>query len=1011
MKINKIYIKNINSLRGEHLIDFTASPLAESGIFAIAGPTGSGKSTILDAILLAIYNRVPRLGGAQVSKNMVEERGAILSQNAAEAVAEVEYSCASGVFATRWEISHNRNKRLRDYDMRLRDAVTGATLVEKKSEVVERNAQLIGLSYDQFIRSMMLPQGEFALFLKSGKNERGKLLEKITGQSLYTELGRSAFERNKILAAATADLQRRLDDLASLRLADDAHAALEADFARCDAQAAALAKERDELQRVVDQKKNAERLAAEAAEARKAVALARDEAERFRAQNSDPMRRHAELAPHVDDLTALVEAKKRADLAKVRLMETENQARRAADQAERAGQAIVKFTQGDIAPGAGLVENLAAFAEKFRLKKSEIDKVGGDYSLVFQKVGFVAREVGIEVQKKDAPNDVQQRFSERRKALLDEMRQIEALWPEVGTADLRQLVAALDARQKLVEEWSKTLEKSELKSAELAAAQAEAVRRADQRAQLSAELAREEPLLRELDLRTQLKQKEIEIGQLTRSLDEHRHRLKPGEPCPLCGSLDHPAAGVPSPDVAAAERELAQMRDGLARASKRVGELKARVAVIDDETASRRQAEETLRAEAAQLAATAAAASQKAGAKEADTPASLGQSLKNQSEAALRYIRANDDSEKINGLKEELSRLMELYAAGRALRDQVGKLYQGADFERDAERLRADFTKAESEMERLQRNAADQRADIAAQATSNAAAEARLAPALAALGYATTAAAHAALLPRADYDRLRAAEAQLAQKLQINKAKVETIEAHIAAVALPDDAAEAEQRLQIAATQIAQNAARRDELLERRSNQNRIRQEHSDLLEQKAEHDKRSRRWKVLNDLIGDAQGAKFNDFAQNVTLSQLVRLANHRLAALTGRYQLRFSAFDGDKQFFVEDRDMGGARRAAESLSGGETFLVSLSLALALSDLASRNVPIESLFIDEGFGSLDPEALDMAISALEGIQASGDKSIGVISHVDALKERISAKVELRPDPGRGCSRVVVCRN
>jgi exonuclease SbcC len=98
-----------------------------------------------------------------------------------------------------------------------------------------------------------------------------------------------------------------------------------------------------------------------------------------------------------------------------------------------------------------------------------------------------------------------------------------------------------------------------------------------------------------------------------------------------------------------------------------------------------------------------------------------------------------------------------------------------------------------------------------------------------------------------------------------------------------------------------------------------------------------------------------------------------------------------------VADMHLGGTLRDVVTLSGGETFKLSLALAFALSDLASQNVQIESLFIDEGFGSLDPDSLDDAIGVLEDIQSKGNKSIGIISHVGELKERISAKIKLQP--------------
>ena len=156
--------------------------------------------------------------------------------------------------------------------------------------------------------------------------------------------------------------------------------------------------------------------------------------------------------------------------------------------------------------------------------------------------------------------------------------------------------------------------------------------------------------------------------------------------------------------------------------------------------------------------------------------------------------------------------------------------------------------------------------------------------------------------------------------------------------------------------------------------------------------------WKTMNDLIGDATGNKFSNFVQDLTLEQLIGYANKRLAEFSDRYLLDIpTADEADKSdtLKVFDKYMGNARRSVRTLSGGETFLVSLAMAFALSDIAARNVKIESLFIDEGFGTLDPETLDQAITILEKMQNEGDKSVGVISHVGALKERITTQIQL----------------
>ena len=170
---------------------------------------------------------------------------------------------------------------------------------------------------------------------------------------------------------------------------------------------------------------------------------------------------------------------------------------------------------------------------------------------------------------------------------------------------------------------------------------------------------------------------------------------------------------------------------------------------------------------------------------------------------------------------------------------------------------------------------------------------------------------------------------------------------------------------------------------------------------------KTNKRWKILNDLIGDSKGKKFNDYAQDLTLSQLLMLANKRLVLLTDRYKMDKPLADEDDSLVAIDEHMGGQRRSVKTLSGGETFLLSLALALALSDFASRNVEINSLFIDEGFGTLDPETLDQTLDTLEVLQAKSSKMIGVISHVTSLKERIATQIQLSQN-GQGYSSLKV---
>ncbi len=162
--------------------------------------------------------------------------------------------------------------------------------------------------------------------------------------------------------------------------------------------------------------------------------------------------------------------------------------------------------------------------------------------------------------------------------------------------------------------------------------------------------------------------------------------------------------------------------------------------------------------------------------------------------------------------------------------------------------------------------------------------------------------------------------------------------------------------------------------------------------------------WQRLNSLIGAADGAKYRKFAQGITLDHLIHLANQQLKRLHDRYLLA-RRNNGELELEVIDTWQGDACRDTKTLSGGESFLVSLALALALSDLVSHKTSIDSLFLDEGFGTLDGETLEDALDALDVLNASG-KMIGVISHVEAMKERISVQIKVHKGDGMGYSRL-----
>jgi exonuclease SbcC len=211
------------------------------------------------------------------------------------------------------------------------------------------------------------------------------------------------------------------------------------------------------------------------------------------------------------------------------------------------------------------------------------------------------------------------------------------------------------------------------------------------------------------------------------------------------------------------------------------------------------------------------------------------------------------------------------------------------------------------------------------------------------------------------------------------------------------------------------------ELQQRRQELNSLKEEQAILLREddkkistgsrlKSELDKQQnwwRQWESLNELIGSKNGVKFRVFAQSLSLEALLAHSNQHLNDFARRYSLQ-RVPGSDLELQIIDRDMADDVRSVHSLSGGESFLVSLALALGLASLSSNKTQVESLFIDEGFGSLDPETLDIAIASLDTLQALGRK-VGVISHVPILVERIGAKVVVEKQGG-GRSSVIIVR-
>ncbi|QDY41172.1 SbcC/MukB-like Walker B domain-containing protein [Candidatus Pantoea soli] len=283
--------------------------------------------------------------------------------------------------------------------------------------------------------------------------------------------------------------------------------------------------------------------------------------------------------------------------------------------------------------------------------------------------------------------------------------------------------------------------------------------------------------------------------------------------------------------------------------------------------------------------------------------------------------------------------------------------------------------------------------------------------ALQASDFADEAALRAALLSAAETtllrQRLQTLDQQRQQQLTLSEQLTRRLNTHQQQrpAALSDEAA-ADLPAQLEALRVAlrENARQQGEAQQQLDSDARLRQQQQTLLTQIADDARALAQLSQLNELIGSAKGDKFRRFAQGLTLDHLVWLANRQLDRLHGRYLLQRRLSD-ELELEVVDTWQGDATRDTRTLSGGESFLVSLALALALSDLVSHKTRIESLFLDEGFGTLDAQTLDAALDALDALNASG-KTIGVISHVEAMKERIPVQIKVRKMNGLGYSKL-----
>jgi len=1004
MKIIALQFRNINNLKGDHSISFEQMPLSTASIFAIVGPTGSGKSTILDVITLALFNRIPRFSKA-ISKNEITKEASILTHHTKEALASIEYEIKGQRYKSVWNIQSNRNGKLKDYEMTFYNP-DGSVEDLKKSEVPSKNEEIIGLKYDQFVKAILLSQGEFAKFLKADKNERGSLLENLTGTSVYRKIGLKTYEKYK---GIKEDLEKEKDLLGENSvLAKEARTLLQEELKtsqkvkqELDKELASLAKqlniktEKQRLSTALDSKKN-ERSSIE-------IQSKSFEAEKLRLSN------HHKLSHLQGPFTTYKNAKENADKSRSNLADYKKDLAVSQKQLQSTIDKMGTLTKEEVNKD-NFKKVMAAFEAEITSLDKDIEHLKNNGSEARANINKELGSYPITLSDKADQAIIQLGDREEKlkttitRARVDSTKSLPDLRKEqaVKSEELDKL-KTIQNLVKNIETLNESIQ-VENKNLNIFKEEIDTVKPLISKTQTILSTTNEKIVL--------LRKQKLDALKIA-ELEEHRSALQPGEACPLCGSVAHPYTKHLPQQQNEIDKQIDEAEVSLKDHQDHMDNYKGRLQ-------ENKKAEE-LTLKAIQLAQAKLSHEQSIYQKET-TALKLNQEMDMTSITQLiasKTLRITQKTDAIAALTE-LEQNKRLYQAYlnlqniakqyRSLKKQREDKFEGTIITDITNKLQDDFQNAdgkiiqliaviEKDAESLKRDE-DLVLDIAK----------GLEPKITSLGFTDINDIASNLLNESTLNKLTKIE----ESLKANTIKIKTEITSLEKDLLTKQKEDINQQLSIEEIQTSfddkkEKADKHNEIAIRNAerltrddaDRSKIKEREKTIEILKEEYNK----WSILNNMIGDATGNKFANFAQGLTLQNLLVYANRRLTKLTDRYLLNKPTEDGS--LFVIDKYHGDSARSVKTLSGGETFLISLALALSLSDMASKNVTLGCLFIDEGFGTLDRDTLELAMTTLETLQSESQKTVGVISHVEALKERIHVQLRLIKN-AQGFSRIEI---
>jgi exonuclease SbcC len=993
MKILKVKLKNIHSLKGEHTIDFAGGILGSAGLFAITGPTGSGKSSILDAITLALYNRIPRVDKA-ISDTVIEEEGVIITKNTNDCYAEVEYDIKGKVYRSSWSIKRAKTGTLSGRKQELVDAQTGEILSSGKSDVVKKNEEFIGLNYEQFVQSLILAQGQFAKLLLAKKDERNKLLEEITGYSYYRRIGAAIFRRFKETKEAVEKQEIIMGEIVLMK--DDELKLIIADL---EIKKPQLEKDNARINELAEKKITKDKIVLNLQKKKEndEEFIKHNEKKKRATVNKNSLDEHDKFVGFKDRLNKIEQNTK---------LESELLSK------------IKTINNVDLPQLVSERENL--FIKTFNLLNEQVNETNFKNKLE----DFRLHVTGLIEKEKESQNNAKQesqRIKDKIKALKsfqieipenpniaerisDEVSKIDLLINKTGISEVDALrlrlielnesllpANILLSNRKLFDEKNKII--AELQSKINLA-----------NIQLQELTKQKEDSLKELELLKipiEHAKAELEDWQKKKSLDQHRLELEDDKPCPLCGSLEHPYAKNTEEvlinklqekhDELIKKQEL--LKSDLIKLNEKINNLIQQNKNSENELISKTSESLTLENEVK---------------KSCDLLSWSMESPLNVWEKALEELMSEQSrlKELENKLlaKEiliETNSLLENYKLLKKIFEDASKerekAYNGKDVNIEVSQLDKEISQCIKSIEIANSNitklTAEQKEINTTLLKFNSEILAELKP----LGVDNLDELKNKILDENLVKSLRKELQVLAEEEAKLKAIKETLEKDLEEARKKDDQTISLDQLVIELENLKIKCEDLKKIIWENENILKINNENIEKQKLYGEKlnalEKELSVWSLMNSIIGDANGKRFSDFVQDITLTKLIEYGNKRLKGFSDRYMLNNEG--KPDTLMVIDTYMGNTKRSVTSLSGGETFMLSLALAFGLSDLAAKNIEIESLFIDEGFGTLDPDSLDQAITILENMQSDSNKSIGIISHVGELKDRIGAKIKL----------------